>query len=340
MKNPTPLTLHNIVAFIILQKNNLAMKIINTLSLFLIALLITSCAANQKEKETQEDQGKELKGEVSLSISYEAKLDELLTVWKEAFLEEHPGSEIEVVEVGGDKDVQLQMISGNLHCQDSSFKEWRIPVARAGVIPIINPVNPYIDFINEKGLSRDEVKKVFTGEITEWGELLGTDSKEQINVIVYNKTTGATANWARFLEMKPDDFVGEHKANCEEVLAAVRSDPYAMSYCNAANAYDLTAEKRVEGILALPIDFNGNGKIDPMEKIYEDLCSVQRAAYLGVVSSELCNCIFFQADQKPEDPEVIAFIEWVVTDGQQVAVDNGFARIKSLEAEKIIKDFN
>ena len=98
--------------------------------------------------------------------------------------------------------------------------------------------------------------------------------------------------------------------------------------------------EKVEGITPLPVDINNNGRIDAKEDLYDDLCSVERALYLGTLPSELCNCIFLIGDKKPQRPEQIIFVKWLLTAGQKDVVDNGFSRIRNSMANNIIQDLN
>ena len=105
---------------------------------------------------------------------------------------------------------------------------------------------------------------------------------------------------------------------------------------NACCTYNDESNKPIPEIMALPIDFNENGQIDEKESFYEDLCKLDRAFYLGIMPFELCSDIYLMSKAKPSDPAQLEFISWVVTRGQLLAEQNGYARIRSSRAEEIL----
>ena len=86
--------------------------------------------------------------------------------------------------------------------------------------------------------------------------------------------------------------------------------------------------------MIIPEDFNENGRIDPREKLYDSLCCMQRAVYLGTFPSHLCREMALVTNGRPRDPAVIALLTWICKDGQAVAVANGYPELR----QYIIRD--
>jgi phosphate transport system substrate-binding protein len=114
--------------------------------------------------------------------------------------------------------------------------------------------------------------------------------------------------------------------------------PNIIALLSACCAYDPETNKKVDGITSLSIDLNNNGRIDKKEEIGDSLCDIERALYLGLIPSKLCHCIFLQAAQTPVNAEQIAFIKWILTEGQKHVADHGFSIIRHSVAANSIQN--
>lgn len=81
------------------------------------------------------------------------------------------------------------------------------------------------------------------------------------------------------------------------------------------------------------MDLNVNGKIDYIERIPEDLKSMQRVIWLGSYPNNLCRPLWLLAKEKPESPGMQDFLTWILTDGQNVACEHGYCRLRNIERE-------
>ncbi|HPR33895.1 MAG TPA: phosphate ABC transporter substrate-binding protein, partial [Prolixibacteraceae bacterium] len=113
---------------------------------------------------------------------------------------------------------------------------------------------------------------------------------------------------------------------------AVKSDRLALGYNNVNYVYDITSRDKFQNMEVLPIDLNNNGKIDSTEMIYESLDQLNKAIVEGVYPSPPARDLYFVSKGKPQKPEVVAFIEWILTSGQQYVAQAGYV---ALTEEKI-----
>jgi phosphate transport system substrate-binding protein len=89
-------------------------------------------------------------------------------------------------------------------------------------------------------------------------------------------------------------------------------------------AYDAKTLKPVAGIEICPVDLDGNGKIDPAEKIYATRDDLTRAIAANVYPSPPARPLYFVIKGKPGRPILAEFLEWVLTDGQKFVAEMGY----------------
>ena len=271
-----------------------------------------------------------------ISISCAANLQNIMEAWVKGFNQAHPQIQLSIQDSNSD----FLLISENRVLELNDEDSWRVPVMREGIIPVISDKNPYLDILKQQGVSKEMLKRIFTSDQISWGEVLGNDAREQVTVFLPEKGRGYNNKWANFLEIDAELLQGKRFSNKEILLDSINQNPYIIAVLNACCAYKPETNESVEGLTSLSMDLNNNGRIDNKEEITDDLCDLQRALYLGVLPSKLCNCIFLQAGQAPVSPEQIIFIKWILTEGQKYVVDYGFSIIRHSMAVKAIQDLD
>ena len=74
----------------------------------------------------------------------------------------------------------------------------------------------------------------------------------------------------------------------------------------------------------MPLDLNGNGRIDPEEDFYSTSTELNTAIAEGKYPSPPARNLFLVSNGIPEKPEVLAFLEFILTDGQAYAPEVGY----------------
>jgi phosphate transport system substrate-binding protein len=92
-----------------------------------------------------------------------------------------------------------------------------------------------------------------------------------------------------------------------------------------------------EGIKIVPLDLNNNGKIDPEESFYDRIDDIINAIATNKYPSPPARDLYFVTKGKPVKKELVEFIKWVLTTGQQYVFETGYV---SLSKEKLEKEFN
>ncbi|MEG1546622.1 MAG: substrate-binding domain-containing protein [Bacteroides sp.] len=255
-----------------------------------------------------------LKGEISLSGAF--ALYPMVIKWAEEFKKLHPNVRIDVSGGGAGKGmtdalakvVDLGMVSREIHAVETKKGALAIAVVKDAVIPTVNASNPVINDIRTKGLKKDVARKLWSDQCRTWGEALGTSSRVPVHVYTRSDACGAAETWAAWFGTRQEDLEGTAVFGDPGVASAVQKDKVGIGFNNVAYAYDI----------------NGNGKIDAEENFYGNTMQLMVAIAKGKYPSPPARNLFLVSNGKPTKPEVIAFIEYILSDGQKYANITGY----------------
>ncbi len=276
----------------------------------------------------------ELEGTVTLSGAW--ALYPMAVKWAEEFQKIHPKIRVDVVAGGAGKGmadalagaVDIGMISRDIYPEESRKGAWWVAVTKDAVVPIVNENNPVIKDLIAKGMKRDTFVGVWiTGMVKTWGEIIGSTSSTLINVYTRSDACGAADIWAKYLGKRQEDLLGIGVYGDPGIAQAVRKDTQGIGFNNIGFAYDATTKKQVSGIRIVPIDLNGNGRIDPDENFYETKDGIVNAIAIGKYPSPPARDLYFAAKGKPQKKEMKEFIRWVLTEGQKYVPEAGYINL-------------
>src|SRR6267378_3423671 len=113
-----------------------------------------------------------------------------VTALTKRFAELHPGVTWQVEEVGSDAGVNLATagaidlgFTSRALTADEATKLTTLGIGLAGTCVIVNAANPV------KDLTRDQVKRIFAGEVTNWKQIGGEDSDIKVFIREANAAT-------------------------------------------------------------------------------------------------------------------------------------------------------
>jgi glycine cleavage system H lipoate-binding protein len=95
-----------------------------------------------------------------------------------------------------------------------------------------------------------------------------------------------------------------------------------------------------EGIKLLPIDRNGNGTLEYNEKIYDDYNVLSRGIWIGKYPKSLISNIYSVSSTQPRNETEVAFMKWILSDGQQFLYGNGYTELLLSERQSAIDKVN
>lgn len=215
-----------------------------------------------------------------------------------------------------------------------------VPMLIDTVVGTVNKNNPVIEQIQSQGLTRAQMEAIFIKEITNWGELFeDTDVDEEIVVYGRSDASAAYKKWGEFLAGEGEaytqnDLEGLSDANFngdQPVAQAIGEEENAISLNNINYVYALESGELEGDIRPIPLDGNGDGLSD-QEYFYETrdefLSAVERGDYPSPPAREM-----WLAANTEFTSDAAAFVEWVLTDGQQYVSDNGYVPLEQTRLE-------
>jgi phosphate transport system substrate-binding protein len=286
-----------------------------------------------------------LKGTISISGAF--ALYPMMTVWAEEFTKLHPDVQFDVQGGGAGKGmtdtiagaVDIGMISRSIKPEEESQGIFWVSVTKDAVFPVLSDKNPVAADIIAKGISQETFNKIFvTGEIKTWGEVVGKpEVKDEIHVYTRSDACGAGEMWAKFSGGKVQDDIKGIGVNGEPALVdTVIKDPLGIGYSNLNSVFDLTNGSVVPGALVSPVDVNKNGQADADEtfKTTNDAVNAVAAEKYPSPPARFENL----ATKGKPTGLTLAFIEWILTDGQQFLTQAGYVPLTpEKQAESLAK---
>jgi phosphate transport system substrate-binding protein len=276
-------------------------------------------------------------GPIRISGAY--ALYPLMKIWVTEFEKSHPDVSFEITAIGSGGGVDqliagrcdLAMVSADVDKSQDTLV-MMMPVANLSVVPVINPKNPYLGQIQKKGITREHLMALFTGEGPgTWGDLYGNKGRDPVHVFVRSDKSGATIVLSRYLQVEPQEIRGEGKEGEENLLAAVKADPLALGYCNFIYAVDPQTADFSQGLCVLPLDGNDNGIMEPRENFYDSAGNLQRAMWSGKYPYSLKRNLMLACMGLPKTKEIAEFLYYCVTDGQNLVGKAGYVELHSSE---------
>lgn len=302
----------------------------------------------QNEKKLKRKQKRELRrnmdGEIQLSGSF--ALYPMVVKWAAEFRKIYPRVKVDISAGGAGKGitdalcgvVDMGMISRNINKAESEKGAVAITVARDAVVATINSRNPNIIKIKTQGLKPSTAKKLWKyGNLKTWGEVVNNGNSEAVHLYTRSDASGASERWAQWLGTKAEALKGTAVYSDPGMASVVQRDKLSLAYCSVAYAYNLRNGKPHRGITVVPIDFNEDSLIDLDEDFYGSLselsCAIEEGEY---PSREL----YIVCKGMPKSPCVKAFLEYILTDGQEFARQSGYAPLSEEEAERELMEYN
>jgi phosphate transport system substrate-binding protein len=313
------------------------------LSLGLVSiLLMVSSFIKPNVTKTSDD----LEGTITISGAF--ALYPITVKWAEEFKKLHPKVVFNISAGGAGKGitdalsglVDIGLASRDIDPAEVKKGAYTVYVTKDAVVPTFNSNNPNAAALLAKGVKKDQFLNIFaSGNIKSWKQLAGkTDAP--IHIYTRSDASGASETWAKYFGKKQEDLLGVGVYGDPGLALAVKKDIIGIGYNNLAYLYDLKTRKQVAGIRALPIDVNGNGKIDAEENFYGTIDELTQAIGEGKYPSPPARNLGFLFKGKPKKKELIEFVKYVLTGGQQFVDENGYIPLSKAKLQEELKKVN
>ncbi|MEI6948400.1 hypothetical protein V9K67_14485 [Paraflavisolibacter sp. H34] len=293
-------------------------KLFNGAAPALFSLLLLSASFTRPDPKPQ------LKGTITYSGT--RFLYPLVEKWAEEFSKAHPGVHF-TLSRGTGKVADIEASAAPVKVKDSARGQYTV-VSRFVLVPVINEKNPQLASLQQKGLSKEDLYRLYFGKESPSGGAQSASPQAAANpwapVKVYARGACASATFSDHFGKKIKDLNNLDASISDDkvLLQKVLSDSLALGYNNLGFVYDLRTRKQQQGIRVVPIDLDGNGRIDPKENFYDNLDQLIRRKEKEPASLPPVGDLTLI--YKGERPEVKAFVEWVRTKGQAYNHAYGF----------------
>lgn len=295
-----------------------------------IALLLLSCIyAVSKVAES----GELNSSSGSINVTTSPELYNLTMKWANEYCRLNPTQKINVSKAS-ENNVSEMIRSGEIvFISEESYRKlnnhsaWSMVVGRDVIVPVMNAKNPLIDEIYLKGITTVKLAQIISNpENGNWGDLIGNAQKVPLHSYTTNDQSTQLV-LKSLLNSNQSAIAGIQSLSSSEMISAIQKDPNAFGFCNLAQISDPESQNLLEGLKFVPIDKNGNGKIDYMENIYANVESFARGVWIGKYPNGLSSDIYSVSSTKPDDVTEVAFLKWVLSDGQSFLNENGYSNL-------------
>lgn len=320
------------------------MKTLSTLSKLVLASVLlfaaSSCSTSNDKEVAPAASGDDLSGTITISGAF--ALYPLAVKWGDEFKKLHPNVKFDISAGGAGKGisdalgglVDIGAVSRDLKDEEVANGAFPFAVAKDAVVATFNSKNPNASEILTKGLSGTALGNIFaTGSFTNWKQA-GFTQSAPVNVYTRSDAAGAGEVWAKYFGKKQEDLLGTGVFGDPGLVSAVQNDVDGIGYNNISYAYDPNTKKQLANISVVPIDINNNGTIDADENFYGTLDQLLTAIGNDKYPSPPARQLYFITKNKPTNKVVIAFLQWVLTDGQKYVSENGYVQLPQAKLDE------
>jgi len=295
-----------------------------------ITLLLLSCIyANSKDAtsgDTNSSAG-------SINVTASPEFYDLTMKWADEYCRLNPTQKITVSKASVNNISEL-LSSGEIgFISEESFQQlnnrsaWSMVVGRDLIVPVMSAKNPLLNEICLKGITIKDLSQIIANPENEnWGDL--TENAQKIPLHFYTNGDESTQLVLKnLLSSNQSTGTAIQSLSVPEMISAIQKDPNAFGFFNLAQITDPNNQNLLEGLKFVPIDKNGNGKIDYMEDIYANVESFTRGVWIGKYPNALSSNIYSVSSANPDNATEVAFLKWVLSDGQSFLSENGYSNL-------------
>lgn len=288
------------------------------LTFLTIALLafVTACGNSSSSGDSKDSKGNasnkdEASG--SITISGSSAMQPLVLAAAEKFMDKHPKADIQV-QAGGSGTGLSQVSEGSVQIGNSDvFAEEKDGIDakalkdhKVAVVGMAAAVNPEVGV---KDITKDELKKIFTGKIKNWKELGGKDQK--ITLVNRPDSSGTRATFVKYAldGATPAEGITEESSN--NVQKIIAETPGAIGYL----AFSYLKEDKIT-----PLSIDG---VKPEES------NVESGKY---------TIWAYEHSYTKGEPEGLAkqFLDYLMSDEVQkeIVKDQGYISVSNMKVER------
>jgi phosphate transport system substrate-binding protein len=281
----------------------------------------------------------------TVTVSGAFALFPLMTLWAEEYGKVNPNLQFDIQAGGAGKGMtdmlsgaaDIAMLSREPRQEELDQGSYLVPVTIDSVVGTVNASNPNLEALLTQGLTSEEANAIWvSGETTTWGQLLGTDSTDPINVYTRSDSSGAAEMWVKFAGGEAQEELKGTAVNGDPGVAeAVRQDPLGVGYNNVGFSFDPTTGEPIEGLRVIPIDLNGDNQLSEDENFYNTRNEFTAAVAEGKYPFPPARILYLVTKDEPS-PAIGEFYRWVLNEGQAFVEDAGYVKLTDEQIQEAL----
>ena len=204
---------------------------------------LTGCGGNSGN---DAQQGSTLSGSITLSGS--TSMEKLSKALQEGFMTSNRGVTVNVEFNGSSAGIE-QVLKGSVNIGNASrnLKEAEVSEGAVENIVAIDGIAVIVDNANKvTDITTEELQQIYTGEVTNWSELGGTDTP--IVVIGREAGSGTRGAFEELLEIEDKCEYAQELDSTGTVLANVSATPGAIGYVSLDVINDTVSTVKLDGV--------------------------------------------------------------------------------------------
>lgn len=230
------------------MKNRKLFTIVSTVIMSMA--LLAGCGQSEVQSEVQSTAGSTDAGALSgkISMAGSTSMEKLANAVAEAFMEKYPDVTVNAEFTGSSAGLEA-LAAGSVDIGNSSrnLKEEEIAGGAVENIVAIDGIAVVTDKANTvTNLSKEDLAKIYKGEVTNWKDLGGTD--EPIVVVGREAGSGTRSAFEELLEIEDVCKYANELDSTGAVIAKVASTPGAIGYASLDALDDSVTAVALEGV--------------------------------------------------------------------------------------------
>lgn len=302
--------------------------------LLIFGLVMFNCGPAFSQNNTLSTEATATRSGISnLKVACSPALQPITAQWVKEYERSNPSMKVSLTQLPGNAPLTpggLRLLTTS-ELNGAASNVWKMTIAREVVVPVINTANPLAGQIQQKGVTAAGLILLFSQpEKRNWSTLLPGAANIPVRLWVSGEE-GVQTTLSGFSKTGVAGIARLSAGTVAGVLEAVGKDPQAVGFCRLSELHAQLPGH--DNIRLLPIDKNGNGRMDNFENIYGNLDEFTHGVWLGKYPGALCDNIYAVASAQPTEKSEVAFLTWLLADGQQSSKNSGLVDLTGSEKE-------
>ena len=220
-------------------------------------------------------------------------LSEIASAWIDAYSAANPGSSVTLIPDGtGNLPSAIGLVTARDLKMKTTGVAWKMALGRDVIVPVMNARNPLRDKVSVRGLAPSDFARIYgNAQPPSWGEVMQDGTKGKIKAWL-PADASVIPYLADFMNSGTDGITASKAKTTEEMFGAILEDVNAIGFCRLADFEKVAGGENAAGLMLVPVDMNGNGKLDPFENIYGSMEALKRGISIGKYPGVLNNRIY------------------------------------------------